>query len=529
MNLPNTLPAFNFSIAATVKEITKQFVIGVIYFIACIAAFWVGANLETVPESSAIFIPAGIKIAFYLLSPTRYWITLWISSRALAAHLGYTMTGVWEFNLLHGFWQELCFFALVYVFKHSRWPPSINNSLGILSLILLCVASTSIKWFLFSSAFEFTNILVAKELLQYQLNMCLGDITGSLLVAPFIMLLHSLNLSLKRPALLKVTNLTVTLATVLLVAMLVYLIRPDTYPLLRLASLLPIIWFSYRFGVLGAVSSATLINALIIVEASMTHEPSNTYISQLFILANAITSMVLGAAITELKRKNTELKKINRALTKQLNQNTLLGAKMVSVQENERKHLSQELHDELGQNLTALKTDLAILSHLCDEKTQSFVATLKSNANSMYDSVYQLMHYLRPRELDELGLQNAMTQGRLKSLLTKASIGYEVNFNVDDTLTKEHEIAVYRICQEAVTNCIKHSNATKLIINIKTDSQFIKLEISDNGSKVKQTENSGHYGLAFIQERAIALGGSFKVTNQGGFSIKVKLPISIGR
>ena len=61
------------------------------------------------------------------------------------------------------------------------------------------------------------------------------------------------------------------------------------------------------------------------------------------------------------------------------------------------------------------------------------------------------------------------------------------------------------------------------------DSQFIKLEISDNGSKVKPTENSGHYGLAFIQERAIALGGSFKVTNQGGFSIKVKLPISIGR
>ncbi|MEI8642379.1 hypothetical protein P4S68_20605 [Pseudoalteromonas sp. Hal099] len=98
------------------------------------------------------------------------------------------------------------------MFKHSRWPPSINNSLGILSLILLCVASTSIKWFLFSSAFEFTNIQLAKELLQYQLNMCLGDITGSLLIAPFIMLVHSLKLPLKRPALLKVTNLTLTLA-----------------------------------------------------------------------------------------------------------------------------------------------------------------------------------------------------------------------------------------------------------------------------------------------------------------------------
>jgi len=496
MNLPSTLPAFNFSAIACIKEITKHLLLGGIYFVACIAAFWVGTNLETVPESSAIFIPAGIKIAFYLLSPTRYWVTLWLSSRALAAHFGYLGSGVWEFNLLHGFWQELCFYALVYVFKHSRWPPSINNSLGILSLILLCVASTSIKWFLFSSAFEFTNFQVAKELLQYQLNMCLGDITGSLLIAPFIMLVHSLKLPLKRPALLKVTNLTLTLAIVIFVLIFAYLLRPDTYPLLRLASLLPIIWFSYRFGIVGAITSATLINALIIVEAIITDEPSNTYISQLFILANAITSMVLGAAITELKRKNVE-----------------------------RKHLSQELHDELGQNLTALKTDLAILSHISNEKTQTFVTTLKNNANAMYDSVYQLMHYLRPRELDELGLKKAVVQGRLKSLLNQANISYEVSFTLEQALSKEHEIAVYRICQEAVTNCIKHSNANSLTINIKSSEHFSELEIRDNGDSVKLTDNTGHYGLAFMQERSMALGGSFEVINDGGFTIKVKLPI----
>ncbi|MEI8642378.1 hypothetical protein P4S68_20600 [Pseudoalteromonas sp. Hal099] len=90
-----------------------------------------------------------------------------------------------------------------------------------------------------------------------------------------------------------------------------YLLRPrHLSSLLRLASLLPIIWFSYRFGIVGAITSATLINALIIVEAIITDKASNTYISQLFILANAITSMVLGAAITELKSKNVELKKL---------------------------------------------------------------------------------------------------------------------------------------------------------------------------------------------------------------------------
>ena len=526
MNLPNVSSLSNASFTTAYKEVAKQLLVGLIYFIASLAAFWVSQNLETVPESSAIFIPAGVKIAFYLLTPTRYWLTLWVVSRALAAQLGLTYSGVWEFDLFHGFWQELCFIALVYVFKNSRWPPSINDSLGILSLILLCVASTSIKWFLFASAFEFTNVLVAKELLQYQLNMCLGDITGSLLIAPFIMLIYDSKYSFNTVRLTKLFGLVATLVCFILIVFFVYAVRPDTYPLLRLASLLPIIWFSYKYGSLGAVSSAALINALIIVEASITHEPSNTYISQLFILANAITSLVLGAAITELKRKNNELKQTNKELKEQLTQNTALAAKMVSVQENERKHLSQELHDELGQNLTALKTDLAILSHLSNEDTQSFVTTLKNNANSMYDSVYQLMHYLRPRELDELGLEKAITQGRLKSLLHKANIRYQPQFKLDNSLSKDHEIAIYRICQEAVTNCMKHSNASKLIINIINSDEFIELTISDNGTLVTPTDNSGHYGLAFIDERTTALGGTFKVFKQNGFTIKVKLPLS---
>ncbi|MEI8642377.1 histidine kinase [Pseudoalteromonas sp. Hal099] len=180
---------------------------------------------------------------------------------------------------------------------------------------------------------------------------------------------------------------------------------------------------------------------------------------------------------------------------------------MVTVQENERKHLSQELHDELGQNLTALKTDLAILSHISNEKTQTFVTTLKNNANAMYDSVYQLMHYLRPRELDELGLKKAMVQGRLKSLLNQANISYEVSFTLEQALSKEHEIAVYRICQEAVTNCIKHSNANLLTINIKSSEHFSELEIRDNGDSVKLTDNTGSLWLSFYARALYGIRG----------------------
>lgn len=529
MSLLSLSPSFSFFITTAFKQVTKQLLVGLVYFVIFAATFWLSKNLETVPESSAIFIPAGIKIAFFLLLPTKYWLTLWVTSRLLAAFVGAFNNEVlalaqWDFNLFHGFWQELCFVALIYILKNSRWPPSINDSQGILSLILLAVASTSIKWFVFASAFEFTNILVATELLQYQLNMCLGDITGTLLVTPLMMLIFSVRHKLNKSLLLKMMHLGAALLYLLLIVIFVYALRPDTYPLLRLASLLPIIWFSYRFGSLGAVTSATLINSLIILEASFTHAPENTYISQLFILANAITSMVLGAAITELKRKNNELYKTNLELRKQLTKNTHLAAKMVSVQENERKHLSQELHDELGQNLTALKTDLSILSHMSNKDTQSFVKSLKTNANTMYDSVYQLMHYLRPRELDELGLNKAITAGRLKSLLHKAKINFQADFKIHKALSKDHEIAIYRICQEAVTNCVKHSNASKMHIELVTDNNFITLTISDNGSLATPANNSGNYGLAFIEERAMALGGTFEVCVKNGFTIKVKLP-----
>ena len=103
MNLPNVSSLFNVSFTTAYKEVAKQLLVGLIYFIASLAAFWVSQNLETVPESSAIFIPAGVKIAFYLLTPTRYWLTLWVVSRALAAQLGLTYSGVWEFDLFHGF------------------------------------------------------------------------------------------------------------------------------------------------------------------------------------------------------------------------------------------------------------------------------------------------------------------------------------------------------------------------------------------------------------------------------------------
>ncbi|WP_217875689.1 MASE1 domain-containing protein [Pseudoalteromonas shioyasakiensis] len=505
-----------------ITEAFNQLLVFALYFLALYLSSWVSNHLETVAQSSAIYLPAGVKLAFFVIFPVRFWPMLWIASRLYASYLGVYYNDEWSFDLFHGFFQELTYMAIVYSFKKSRWPPNITSNSGALSLILLAVFSASFKWFLFSSAFEFTTWLEGKQVLQYQLNMTLGDLTGTLLVAPALLLINqSYSLVPSRHHAVILLSL-LALASIYIVS---YLGHSDLYPLLRLCSLLPVIWFSYKFGIKGAIASALVSNALIVAQAGLTQDSINTYISQLFILANSVTGLLVGTATNELKIKNNQLQASNEKLTALLEKNKQLAKRMVTVQENERKYLSQELHDELGQNLTALKTDLTVLSIAQRNNENALVEGLKENAKAMYDSVYQIMHHLRPRELDELGLEQAFKEGRFKSLLSKASIKYVAEINLSSAISDEHQTAIYRICQEAVTNCIKHSTATELRLSLLAHEQYLRLTIMDNGKTKTTQQESGGYGLSFIEERVIALGGTCTVTEIDGFKIEVYFDI----
>ena len=115
------------------------------------------------------------------------------------------------------------------------------------------------------------------------------------------------------------------------------------------------------------------------------------------------------------------------------------------------------------------------------------------------------MHYLRPRELTS-GLEKALSQGQFAATLNKAGITYHCQLAINATLSESHQIALYRICQEALTNCIKHSNATLLTLTLATKHNEITLKIIDNGNAAATSSQSGKYGLSFIEERVTALG-----------------------
>ena len=197
--------------------------------------------------------------------------------------------------------------------------------------------------------------------------------------------------------------------------------------------------------------------------------------------------------------------------------------------EQERKDLARELHDELGQSLTAIRAIASSIDKQADNQPQLQQSTqlLLQAANETYDGMLRLIPKLRPIAIDQLGLEGALLDmlNRLKT--TNKSIQFDLNINCSKK-SEEIELALYRIVQEAINNAIKHANPNKIDINLNETSPLIELTIKNNGQSPSQLSNAGHFGIAGMQERAHFLGGelSFESPTEGGLVVQLKIPRS---
>lgn len=304
---------------------------------------------------------------------------------------------------------------------------------------------------------------------------------------------------------------------------------------LQMCAFIPIIWFAYRFGWLGVMLLGNLINLMILCYL---YEAPDELIMELqpFVISYSLVAILVGAVVSEnnqiretLCSKNKELSIKNDELRLVNDNNKKLLARVQQVQEEERKLLSQSLHDELGQNITAFK--LAIQAHNKEHKLNNKNALLlQQSANEIYKSVYDLMHWLRPRILDDIGITQIIVGDFFAIRLERAGIHYRASINRDiDRLPDRIIIGVFRIIQEAVTNTIKHSGATIFTINIVLDSEELSVVIKDNGKGYNfnsSTNSRSGFGLDGIQERVDSLCGVVSFTHNDGFSIDISIPVS---
>jgi signal transduction histidine kinase len=209
-----------------------------------------------------------------------------------------------------------------------------------------------------------------------------------------------------------------------------------------------------------------------------------------------------------------------------------LSSHMESVREEERTRLAREIHDELGQALTALKMDIAWLgNHLLNEKDSILKKTRSMNdlVDGTIRTVQRLSGELRPGLLDDLGLAAAM-EWQAEEFTNRSGIPCDFMVTLQQaSLSKDHVTAVFRIFQETLTNVIRHAKASRVDVRLNAQGDRLVLEVKDNGRGITEEEitNPKAFGLIGIRERTLALNGECAITGRAGYgtTLVVSIPI----
>jgi signal transduction histidine kinase len=206
-----------------------------------------------------------------------------------------------------------------------------------------------------------------------------------------------------------------------------------------------------------------------------------------------------------------------------------LSNQLVRVQEEERRTISRELHDEVGQVLTGLRMELGSLSRAeADGSFRERVESVKRLAEEALRSVRNLALLLRPSMLDDLGLEPAV---RWQAKEFSRRYGIPVSVSIEgkiDTLPETVRICLYRAVQEALTNCVKHAEATRVSVIVRREEDLLSVSVQDNGKGFDAVNlHTQGLGLVGMEERARALQGQLTVSSQPGKGTLVSLALPL--
>jgi signal transduction histidine kinase len=248
----------------------------------------------------------------------------------------------------------------------------------------------------------------------------------------------------------------------------------------------------------------------------------------------------LEADFNEMGQRIQEEESENEALSEDLRRQTTqqqeLLKRLITAQEDERKRVARELHDELGQSLSALSLHSEVIGkfiHSDPERALEQLYLTRELINKTTDQMYELILALRPSVLDDLGLVAA-----LRSHAERLFNGSGIAFKLDSSglvkrLPPSIETALYRIFQEALSNVVRHSGADQVKVTLAQRDSFFEGEIADNGHGfdpeiIGREANSPHgLGLLGMQERVAQCGGSMElVSHKGkGTCIHIRIPL----
>jgi two-component system sensor histidine kinase UhpB len=487
---------------------------------------WLGLSLDVTAGVSSVWPASGLLTGLLLVAPRERWRAIGAGAAigGVAANLaigfnpivsiGYTLINLGE-----------SFAATLLIRRFAPAAIGLRQPGDVISFSVLCLAAATAASL---PAATLAATISGAEFWTALRTWLAADISGIITIAPVVLALArgGDEDSTARWTLGRLAECTLMLALLGASSWWIFFSphTPEQSPLTQPFSLLPFaVWASVRFGVPGIIWSLLVINGFAFCGTSLGLGP---YTSQHVLVAHltvqvfscsvSLLCLVVSISVESAQRSA----RLHRELALQLQ----------SAAEAERTRLAHELHDDIAQKLAALKMQLE-LDHLAPQ--QSPTVDSVGAVDQLIADVRALSRSLRPAPFEEGQLIPALatlarTEGRRAGLRVLIDAPAE-----DVPLSREAELACYRVAREAVTNIIKHAQANHLAVSALAQADFFSVRIVDDGTgfdvapAVRQAVLDGHLGLMGMQERLQEVGGTLKIRSRrgGGTMVECRVPL----
>ncbi|WP_057084228.1 signal transduction histidine-protein kinase/phosphatase UhpB [Dickeya solani] len=470
----------------------------------------ISLHLVTRPDLAALLFPFGLRLGLMLQSPRRFWpvllgsewlLLVWLAQEVALANLPLLLTG-----------SVLALLPVMLVSRRPRqddWHTLLLQGGALIAAALL----QSLPW-------------LGRG--EEALTVLLLTLTGGLTLSPTCLLIwHYLSSSTWLPLGPSLVSQPVNwrgrhlLWYLLLFVVSLWLQLGLPAELSRFTPFclaLPFIALAWHYGWQGALI-ATLMNAIALIASQTWHEhPVDLLLS---LLAQSLTGLLLGAGIQRLRE-------LNLSLQNQLARNRRLAERLLATEEYVRRDVARELHDDIGQTITAIRTQASILQRLAPENhgVRQSGALIEQLSLGVYDSVRRLMGRLRPRQLDDLTLEQAVRSLMREMELEAHGIVSHLAWHIDEaSLSEGLRVTLFRVCQEGLNNIVKHASASAVTLQVWQQDERLTLVIEDDGGGLLPGSGAEGFGLLGIRERVTALGGTLQLSCTHGTRLTVSLPL----
>lgn len=288
------------------------------------------------------------------------------------------------------------------------------------------------------------------------------------------------------------------------------------------------VWHQIRI-VIGMTVGILLLNLLVYLPVRRMLRPTEQILAVLNRMeAGDIAARMPRPGLLELRRIATGFDHLAERLQSTLATQRQLAQRLISLREEERRHLARELHDEFGQCLTSIAAEAAFIAARTQENTadpalQPAIRSISSVAAHMMESLQNILGQLRPRGLEEFGLHAALASllEGWQRRVPACSFALRIDGTID-RLPDELTVSLYRIVQESVTNAMRHGGPANVQVLLRNDSRRCVLRIEDDGDGSRSNTSGSGLGVLGMSERVAALGGRFSIVERAPHGVRVQ-------